>query len=558
MYLVSRGKLFWFSRKLPGLAGQFLLLASGARKVGSNSYLRFSLETGNRREAEKLARRYAVEVDDALDELAKRKDNADKAITPEDIRYAAEIMRVSLLESDETFRHDLVNAQLKGEAPELDPEDFTYEKLPPPGPAGDAELLKRLRDKIPLMLLTQLGKLPSGPVNADYLPFVTAYRDAFAILAQRAQGKTLPTPEAPPKPKSLGGGFSWDDMLAYYWQHHQKVSDSTRSLYKLVISRLAKHAGVDPTQLTRAQVIAWRDSITQTLAPKTAYTHLVAAGTVYRFALNNEKLGERADPFRAITVPDGKNAESSREKFELATLKEIFRDPPKLEDIPEAAGAHAAYWVPILALYTGARKEELTGLLLEDVTVERGQVTLLLRDNRLRKLKTKSSKRDVPVHKDVLALGFIEYLDTLRQAGADRLFPGLVNSESVAEWFIPHVQSRIGKGAIKQDLHSFRHTLKTACREVEILTEIHDYITGHARSSVSDKYGTPAGQRTVRRALNRVKYPGIVLTPPPKATVAQIVEISKRAERRRKAGEARSRGRQRRQHAMQAGNAKVR
>ena len=118
---------------------------------------------------------------------------------------------------------------------------------------------------------------------------------------------------------------------------------------------------------------------------------------MYRFALNNEKLGDRPDPFRAVTVPDGKNAESSRQGYSLEKLKEVFRDPPKLEDIPEAAGAHAAYWVPILALYTGARKEELTGLLLEDVKVERGQATLLLRDNRLRKLKTKNIRRILPI-----------------------------------------------------------------------------------------------------------------------------------------------------------------
>ncbi len=69
MYLVSRGKLYWFSRKLPQQASKTLLLASGARRVGANGYLRFSLETGNRREAEKLARRYAVEVDDALERI---------------------------------------------------------------------------------------------------------------------------------------------------------------------------------------------------------------------------------------------------------------------------------------------------------------------------------------------------------------------------------------------------------------------------------------------------------------------------------------------------------
>ncbi|MHB8980407.1 MAG: DUF6538 domain-containing protein [Acidithiobacillus ferrooxidans] len=67
MYLLRRGALFHFSRKLPdAFQGQNLNLASGPRKVGGNGYLRFSLGTGNRREAERLARRYAVEVDEAL------------------------------------------------------------------------------------------------------------------------------------------------------------------------------------------------------------------------------------------------------------------------------------------------------------------------------------------------------------------------------------------------------------------------------------------------------------------------------------------------------------
>ena len=67
MYLLRRGALLHFSRKLPdAFQGQNLNVASGPRKVGGNGYLRFSLGTGNRRDAERLARRYAVEVDEAL------------------------------------------------------------------------------------------------------------------------------------------------------------------------------------------------------------------------------------------------------------------------------------------------------------------------------------------------------------------------------------------------------------------------------------------------------------------------------------------------------------
>ena len=42
MYLLRRGALFHFSRKLPdAFQGQNLNLASGPRKVGGNGYLRF-------------------------------------------------------------------------------------------------------------------------------------------------------------------------------------------------------------------------------------------------------------------------------------------------------------------------------------------------------------------------------------------------------------------------------------------------------------------------------------------------------------------------------------
>ena len=67
LYIIRRGSLYHFSRKLPdSLRGKEIPLASGARKVGTNGYLRFSLGTGNRQEAERLARRVAVEIDEFL------------------------------------------------------------------------------------------------------------------------------------------------------------------------------------------------------------------------------------------------------------------------------------------------------------------------------------------------------------------------------------------------------------------------------------------------------------------------------------------------------------
>ena len=67
LYIIRRGSLYHFSRKLPdAFRGKEIPLRSGTRKVGSNGYVRFSLGTGNRQEAQRLGRRVAVEIDEFL------------------------------------------------------------------------------------------------------------------------------------------------------------------------------------------------------------------------------------------------------------------------------------------------------------------------------------------------------------------------------------------------------------------------------------------------------------------------------------------------------------
>lgn len=540
MYLVSRGKLFWFSRKLPQHEDRIVALASGARRVGTNGYLRFSLETGNRREAERLARRYAVEVDDALEELEERRRNAQEPISTEDIEYAAKVMKSSLLSADEAMHKEAVSALLSGRPVQRRPDRETgiLDELPPPGGQGDAELLKQLRAIIPFYLYTQLGKVPEGPVTSDYLPFVTAFREVAESLKRRAKGQAVPSPAPPAEKPKAQKGPSWDKILAYYEEQHSHLGPDSRTLYRLAIKRLAEHAKVSPKELTRAQVIAWRDGLKPGgLAPRTAQKNLTAAGTVYRFALNNEKLGNRNDPFQAVTIPGAKSSESSRAEYSLESLARIFADPPQLSEIPEAAGAHAAYWVPIIALYTGARREEICGLLTSEVVVEGHNVTILLRKNTVRGMKNKNSVRKVPLHRHIVELGFIDYVEAVREAGAERLFPGLVHSNSFAKWFIRHVEARLGAQDFKQDVHSFRHTFKTAARDADIQEEMSDSITGHAPLTVARKYGSPAGQNTLRQALNRVNFRGVVISRPPEATKAQIVELMRSADRRRRHGQ---------------------
>ena len=67
-YTILRGSTYWFSRRVPLPAGTALTIPGHPtpRRIGKNGLVRFSLDTGNPREAARAARAAAVAIDDLL------------------------------------------------------------------------------------------------------------------------------------------------------------------------------------------------------------------------------------------------------------------------------------------------------------------------------------------------------------------------------------------------------------------------------------------------------------------------------------------------------------
>jgi uncharacterized protein DUF6538/integrase-like protein len=74
-------------------------------------------------------------------------------------------------------------------------------------------------------------------------------------------------------------------------------------------------------------------------------------------------------------------------------------------------------WVWAISLYTGARVSEIIGLRREDVRQEDGVLVLDIRPHAGRSLKTKASRRLVPVHPVLLEMGFKADLLPFRGTG---------------------------------------------------------------------------------------------------------------------------------------------
>jgi integrase len=134
--------------------------------------------------------------------------------------------------------------------------------------------------------------------------------------------------------------------------------------------------------------------------------------------------------------------EDGRQPFTAEELKLIFEQQQYTTgDGRHVVGGNAAwypfeYWLPLLGLYAGCRISEVCQLHLSDVREVSGVWVLDLNENTLdKKLKTEATSfRLIPLHPKLVELGFLEYCETLGQAGFQRVFPELSYSTSDARY----------------------------------------------------------------------------------------------------------------------------
>ena len=195
------------------------------------------------------------------------------------------------------------------------------------------------------------------------------------------------------------------------------------------------------------------------------------------------------------------------ESFSIDDLKAIFQAPVFTgclsEDRWAAPGSEilrssSKFWMPLLALYTGARSHELCKLRACDVKTSQGGAIFLdvNQDEQIgvkSRVKTRSSVRVIPVHDDLLAFGLAEFVDSRRNE--TRLFPDIKpNKEGkLSDAWGKHFNRFLKSIGIKRkriNFHSFRHTWVDGCTDSGISSDTIRAVKGDARPGTLDRYGT--------------------------------------------------------------------
>ncbi|RLL64302.1 site-specific integrase [Paenirhodobacter hankyongi] len=269
------------------------------------------------------------------------------------------------------------------------------------------------------------------------------------------------------------------------------------------------------------------------LSDRTVNRYLSSLGAFCNWLVSNGYLAQ--NPVSGMSLP--KEKRSKTQTFTSEQLNILFSSPlfTGAQSDKEGEWRYISrpgdvqirdhrYWVPLVMLFSGARNGEIGQLATNDVRELHGHWVFHIttegdQTEQGKSVKTEGSMRVVPVHPELIRLGFLGYHADRVKAGDKQLFPGAKRNERgqmMAEFsrefgkYLKRIGLKEGRGL---SLYSFRHGAADALRRAGYLDNQFGFILGHAEASMTGRYGQmPQGMLEQRvELINAIAYPGLNL-----------------------------------------------
>lgn len=207
-----------------------------------------------------------------------------------------------------------------------------------------------------------------------------------------------------------------------------------------------------------------------------------------------------------MKVPVRRRADEERKVYTKDEIQKIVKHLPRDPRKPER------YWIPLIAMYSGLRLDEICQLYIEDVQQVDDICCFSVNDEKDKKLKTLSSRRVVPVHPKLLDLGLLEYVKALKRSEAPRLWMNLNRRDAdgygnaFGKWFQRFNRTHITMDKAKV-FHSLRHVVADTLKQSGIQEIIISEILGHANDSLTmSRYGKRYQPKVLLEAMKFLDY----------------------------------------------------
>ena len=271
-----------------------------------------------------------------------------------------------------------------------------------------------------------------------------------------------------------------------------KVTPNNARDFKKIISSLPKYRNQSPRYrgLTIKQILSL-DGV-EGQEPKNINKLIYRVRVFFKWLKNNYSEYVPQNHFDGLSIQE-KKFDKPRDIFTNKELHKIFDTTPFLNNTirnPHRRNKLASYFVPIIAIHTGMRLEEICQLRLEDVykegTVDIIRVTL----SKETKLKTVTSQRIVPIHENLKRVGFLEYCNYMKKQKKERVFWDLTKSRdgygrNIGRYFMEYLR-KVGVYEFQSKVfHSLRHTFITNLLQNGVREEVVNGLCGHKQKTMS-------------------------------------------------------------------------
>lgn len=264
-------------------------------------------------------------------------------------------------------------------------------------------------------------------------------------------------------------------------------------------------------------------SQSERLSIRTVKRHFSALSALWDEAI---PLGVAADKiFSGFKFPQQRRAQDQRPMWTRADLARLFKTPLwagcKSQGRRSTPGTQIIrdekFWLPLIAIFSAARQEEICQLHAEDIREEEGVWVFDINAREPRKLKNRSAVRLVPIHDELIRLGFLRYVDEQRKAGNARIFPSLHGGgaddrlgHGFSKWFTRY-RSDVELYEKGKDFHAFRHSATTFLHQGGAADSIVDRLTGHTTPGETARYTKSTNILQLKAAIEAIDV-GVDLT----------------------------------------------
>jgi len=505
--LMQRGSTWYFRRIVP--------LALRPMMEGKREIWR-SLRTSDFNEAKLLSLREGQEVEHLFQSLRKQSERAQ--VDPEAFARQYESRRRSA-DAEWRLRRDIA---FRGE------DDGSFESARRQGETLDAELdaltsaIEDHRASLRLQDSTIVSTLLDEVLTEQRLHVPPQRRKEFAFALLKARLRVLEVSEKRTRDEEVVfEGITVDGLLDAFLKE-RKLPSKSEAEFRAAFRRFTAIVGGEDTAasaVTKKECRAYKESLLAapssrslakdgTLSPASVKKLMGIVSTIWRYGVSQGLV--ESNPFEGITrVVRGDTAGvSKRLPYDRVDLKTIFGSDAstKLDG--------AKKFIPLIALYSGARLEEIHGLRVQDIREVEGVTCFAFEPHEERRLKTASSRRLVPIHGELVKHGLLDYAKAQAEG---LLFPVKAGphgklSGAFSKWW-RRFTDECGVRDARKVFHSLRHAFADALRRAKVESEIRSALLGHSTASgtMTARYGSGHDLKALQEAVNAVRYEGVTL-----------------------------------------------